>query len=250
METLELKPLEKKKLNVLLLEKEYNEPFWVNEAPTNLNEIKSLLRPSIGFYKFLENLLSKVNVDFATDELGMRSQIDFQRDMIADVFHKSNVPYFPVDIDATAKSYLEDAIAKKIKSRDDLVKSIDKLANQKDSTMEGEYMIALGQSLQSEIAEHQNEVNYAIRESWMAMGILNHAREIKGKEDMTSLHICSPEHISGIKQLLESMNVKVETTKLSKKVIAASTEVPSSQEMENWLQSIQIQVKPVMGKGA
>ena len=31
METLELKPLEKKKLNVLLLEKEYNEPFWVNE---------------------------------------------------------------------------------------------------------------------------------------------------------------------------------------------------------------------------
>ena len=35
METLELKPLEKKKLNVLLLEKEYNEPFWVNEAPTN-----------------------------------------------------------------------------------------------------------------------------------------------------------------------------------------------------------------------
>ena len=82
------------------------------------------------------------------------------------------------------------------------------------------------------------------------MGILNHAREIKGKEEITCLHICSPDHTTGIKKLLESMNAKVETTKISKKVIAASTETPSSQEMENWLQSIQVQVKPVMGKGA
>ena len=124
-------------------------------------------------------------MDFVTDELGVRIQQDFQRGMIADVFHKSNIPYFPVDIDATAKSYLEDAIAKKIKSRDNLVKSLDRLSKQKDGTMEEEYVIALGQSLQSEIAEHQHEVNYSIRESWMAMGILNHAREVKGKEEMT-----------------------------------------------------------------
>ena len=54
------------------------------------NELKSLHKPSIGFYKFLENLLSKVNVDFATDELGMRSLDDFQNDIVSDVFHKSN----------------------------------------------------------------------------------------------------------------------------------------------------------------
>ena len=91
-------------------------------------------------------------------------------------------------------------------------------------------MIALGQSIQSEIEEHQREVNFSIRESWIVMGILNHARELKGKEEITSLHICSPEHMTGIKQLLESMNAKVETAKLSKKVIAASTEVPSSRD--------------------
>jgi len=250
METLELKPLEKKKLNVLLLEKEYNEPFWVNEPTPNANEIKSLCRPSIGFYRFVENLLSKVNVDYATDELGMRSLQEFQNDIITDVFRKSSIPYFPVDIDGTAKAYLEDAIAKKIESRNGLVKAIDSLSRQKTNTMEKEYMIALGQGLQSEIEEHQHEVNYSIRESWIAMGILNHAREVKGKEDITSLHICSPEHMTGMKQLLESMNAKVETAKLSKKVIAASTEVPSPHEMEDWLQSIQIQVKPVMGKSA
>ncbi|HMK94435.1 MAG TPA: NAD(P)-dependent methylenetetrahydromethanopterin dehydrogenase [Candidatus Limnocylindrales bacterium] len=247
METLELKPLDKKKLNILLLEKEYNEPFWVNEPPMNANSLKALFKPSIGFYKFLENLVSKVNVDFATDELGMRSKEDFEGSITTDVFRKSSIPYFAVDIDAAAKGYIEDVIAKKIKSRDDLLKALDSAPKQDDS-MEKEYMIALGQSLEFEIEEHQHEVYFPIRESWMAMGILNHAREIKGKEEITCLHICSPEHLVGTKQLLESMNANVEVAKLSKKVIAASTEVPSSHEMENWLESIQIQVKPVIGK--
>jgi methylene-tetrahydromethanopterin dehydrogenase len=249
METLELKPLEKKKLNVLLLEKEYNEPFYVNEPPTNANELKALQKSSIGFYRFVENLVSKVNVDYTTDEMGMRSQQDFQNDAIAEVFHKSNIPYFGVDIDANAKAYIGDALAKKIKQRNDVVKALDSLSKREDTTIEQEYMIALGQSLQSEIEDHQQEVNFSIRESWIAMGIMNHAREIKGKEEITCLHICSPEHMAGTKKLLESLNAKVETAKLSKKVIAASAEVPSSAEMENWLQSIQIQVKPVMGKG-
>ena len=250
METLELKPLEKKKFNVLLLEKEYNEQFWVTEPPANSNSLKALQKPSIGFYKFLENLVSKVNVDFVTDELGNRSKLDFDGSITTDILHKSSIPYFAVEMDATAKDYIGDVIAKKINSLNDLLKALDNMPKQKDDSMEKEYLIALGQSLQFEIEEHQKEVNFSIRESWIAMGILNHAREIKGKEEITCLHICSPEHMAGIKQILESMNAKVETAKLSKKVIAASTEVPSSHEMENWLESIQIQVKPTMGKSA
>jgi methylene-tetrahydromethanopterin dehydrogenase len=250
METLELKPLEKKKFNVLLLEKEYNEQFWVTEPPANSNSLKALQKPSIGFYKFLENLVSKVNVDFVTDELGNRSKVDFDGSITTDILHKSSIPYFAVEMDATAKDYIGDVISKKINSLNDLLKALDNVPRQNDDSMEKEYLIALGQSLQFEIEEHQKEVNFSIRESWIAMGILNHAREIKGKEEITCLHICSPEHMTGIKQILESMNAKVETAKLSKKVIAASTEVPSSHEMENWLESIQIQVKPTMGKGA
>jgi methylene-tetrahydromethanopterin dehydrogenase len=250
METLELKPLEKKKLNVLLLEKEYNEPFWVSEPPANANQLKALQKPSIGFYKFLENLLSKVNVDFVTDELGNQTKQEFEQSITTDILRKSNIPYFAADIDETAKGYIGDVISTKIKTRDDLVKALENMPKAKDESMEKEYMIALGQSLQFEIDEHQKEVNFSIRESWIAMGILNHAREVKGKEEITCLHICSPEHMAGIKQVLESMNAKVETAKLSKKVIAATTEVPSSPEMENWLESIQIQVKPTIGKGA
>jgi methylene-tetrahydromethanopterin dehydrogenase len=255
MKALELKPLEKKSLNVLIMEKEYNEPFRMTEAPSpsNARALNSLFRPSIGFYKFLENVIAKVNLDFATEELGMRSQKDFEEDnILAEVFRKSNIPFFPVDIDGNAKTYLENTLSKKVEIRDGVLKAIDNLSNQrdKDESIEKEYLIAYGQSLQLEIEELEHEVNFPVRESWIAMDILDKAREINAEKEVTCLHICSPEHVAGIKQLLESLNAKVEIAKLSKKVISASAEAPSSHELENWLETMQIQVKPVMGNAS
>jgi len=250
METLELKPLTKKKISVLIVEKEYNEPFQLTEQVAN--PLNSLLKPSIGFYKFLETVVSKVKVDFATEELGMRSQKEFYEDNVAaEVFRKANIPYFPVDIDENAKNYLATALDKKIELRNSVLKALDALSKQKakDESMEKEYLIAYGQGLQAEIDEQEAEVNFSVRESWITMGIMNHAREIEGKEEIICLHICSPNHVDAIKKLLESLNVNVEVAKLSKKVISATAEVPSSHELENWLQSIQVQVKPVIGKG-
>ncbi|MCW3996753.1 MAG: methylenetetrahydromethanopterin dehydrogenase [Candidatus Bathyarchaeota archaeon] len=248
METLELKPLTKKKLNALIIEKEYNEPFQIAKPTSASNP---LFKPSIGFFKFVETVVSKVKVDFAAEELGMRSPKEFYEDnIVAQVFQKSNIPYFPVEIDENAKNYVATALDKKIELRDQVVKAVDALSkkNVNDGSMEKEYLIAYGQSLQSEIEEQETELNFAIRESWMAMGIMNHAREIQGKEEITCLFICSPNHVAGIKQLLEQLNVKVEVAKLSKKVISATAEVPSASELNNWLQSIQVQVKPVIGK--
>jgi methylene-tetrahydromethanopterin dehydrogenase len=254
MSTLEIKPLEKKSLNVLILEKEYNEPFQLTEqSPSSPQALQSLFKPSIGFYKFVENLIAKVNLDFATEEQGMRSEKEFSaNNILAEVFRKSNVPFFPVDIDMNAKTYIESLLDKKITQRDNVLKALDNLSKQKDrdETMEKEYLIAYGQSLQLELEEQEREATFPIRESWIAMGILNHAREIGAKKEITCLHISSPEHVAGIRQILESVNVKVEIAKLSKKVISANAEVPSVHELENWLQSMQIQVKPVIGKAS
>ena len=253
MKTLEVKPLEKKKLNVLIMEKEYNEPFNTETAPSaNSNPLNALHRPSIGFYKFLENLVGKVNLDFATEELGMRAQKDFFEDnMLAEVFRKSNVPFYPVDIDENAMTYLKTSMDKKIEQRDQVLKSLDNLSKQKnqDST-ERDYLVAYGQSMQLEIEEQEREVKFPIRESWIVMGILDQAREVTGKNEVTCLHICSPEHTQGIKELLESLDAKVETAKLSKKVISANAEMPSPHELEDWLQSMQVQVKPIIGKAS
>lgn len=251
MKVLEVKPLEKKKLTVLLMEKEYNEPLNVTSSSPapNSNPLHALHKPSIGFYKFLENVISKVNLSFATEELGMRSQEDFFEDnMLASVFKKSNVPFFSVDIDENAKIYLSTDIDKKTEQRDEVLKTLDNLSKQKTpDSAERDYLIAYGQNLQLEIEEQEREIKFPIRESWIVMGILDHAREINGKDGVTCLHICSPEHVKGIKQLLEKLNVTVETAKLSKKIISTNAEMPSSHELEDWLQSMQIQVKPVIG---
>ena len=126
MKVLEVKPLEKKKLTVLIMEKEYNEPFDISDPlpGTNSNSLKALHRPSIGFYKFLENVVSKVNLNFATEELGMRSEKDFFEDnILADVFKKSTIPFFPVDIDENAKTYLKTAIENKTEQRNKVLKA-------------------------------------------------------------------------------------------------------------------------------
>jgi methylene-tetrahydromethanopterin dehydrogenase len=251
MKTLEVKPLEKKKLDVLIMEKEYNEPFDTTAA-ANSDPLSSLHRPSIGFYKFLENVVGKVRLDFATEELGMRTQKDFyENNILAEIFRKSSVPFFPVDIDENAMTYLKTNADKKIEQRDQVLKALDNLSKQKEGdTTERDYLVAYGQAMQLEIEEQEHEVKFPIRESWIAMGILDQAKEITGKDEITCLHICSPEHVEGTKQLLESLEAKVETAKLSKKVISANAEVPSAHELQDWLQSMQIQVKPVIGKAS
>jgi methylene-tetrahydromethanopterin dehydrogenase len=254
MKVLEIEPLKEKKLNVIIVEKEYNEPFWISEPllSSNSRVPQSLCKPSIGFHKFLENMMAKVNPDFVTEELGMRSQQEFYADnVLAQMFKESNVPYFPVDIDENAKAYLESSLGKKRELRDAILKNLDNLSKQKgkEDSVEKEYLVAYGQCLQLELEEQEGEASFSIRESWIVMGILNHARAVNGKKaEITCLHICSPEHVEGIKKLLESLDVKVEAIKLTKKIVLAHTETPHANELENLLQSMQIQVKPVIGK--
>ena len=253
MKVLEIAPLKDKKLTVLIVEKEYNEPFWITEPPTTQHSrmLRSLFRPSIAFCKFLENLIKKVNPDFATEELGMRSQKEFYDDnVLAQLFQKNNIPFFPVDIDGNAKMYLATNLDKKKELRDGVLKALARLSRQKgeESSLEKEYLVAYGQCLQLELEEQEQEVRFPIRESWMVMGILDQARGLDAKEEITSLHICSPEHVDGIKKLLESLDVRVEVLKLSKKIISAHAETPRSEELANLLESMQIQVKPVIRK--
>jgi methylene-tetrahydromethanopterin dehydrogenase len=253
MKVLELSPLKDKKLVVLIAEKEYNEPFWATETPSTSHSpmLHSLFKPSIVFFKFLEKLIKKVNIDFATEELGMRSQKEFYEDSIlARLFREENVPFFPLDIDGNAKMYLETSLDKKREMRDAILESLSKLSNQKRGkkhSIEEEYLVAYGQCLQLEVEEQEREISFPIRENWIVMGILDHAKEIESKEEITCLHICSPEHVNGIKNLLESVDVQVEILKLSKKIVSAHVE-PRSDSLTDLLQSMQIQVEPIIKK--
>ncbi len=255
LKVLEITPLKDKKLTVLLVEKEYNEPFWITEPPSTQHSrmLRSLFNPSIAFNKFLANIIKKVTPNFATEELGMRSQNEFYHEnVLAQILGKNNVPLFPVDIDGNAKMYLETSVGKKKELRDNVLKALTRLSKKADeeSSMERQYLIAYGQCLQTELDEQEKEVNFPIRESWIVMGILDHAREIDVKREVTCLHISSPEHMDGIKNLLKSLDVRVEILKISKKIVSAHADAVHSDELANLLESMQIQVKPVLRKAS
>ncbi len=250
MKSLEITPLENKQLTVYLIEKEYNEPFWLVEPPQNgtpTRAIRNLFRPSLAFCKFLEKLIDKVNPDFATEELGMRSQKEFhENNVLAKLCKDNQVPLFSVDIDDDAQGYLAQSITQKLQARDRVLKAIAK--HPKKASVEKEYAIAYGQCLHLELEEQKREAEFPIRENWMLMGILDQAREIKDKEEIVCVHVSSPEHVSAMRELLESLDIDVEVIKLSKKAVTMNAKTSSSEEMTDLLQSMRIIAKPVIKK--
>jgi len=252
LKPLEITPLKNKKLTVYLIEKEYNEPFWLIEPPSNgtpSKTLRHLFRPSIAFCKFLEKLTEKINPDFATEELGMRSPKEFQENnVIAQLFKKKDIPLIPVDIEENARGYLAADLEEKLQARNQVLDALAKLSKNAKDTVEKEYLVAYGQCLQLELEEKQREASFPIRENWIVMGILDQAREIDDKEEIICIHISSPEHVNKIQRLLESLDVNVEIIKLSKKVISTYTKTSNSEELADLLQSMQILAKPVIKK--
>jgi methylene-tetrahydromethanopterin dehydrogenase len=252
MRTLEISPLEGKALRVILVEKEYSEPFWIIEplhtsAPKN--SLSAIFKPSIAFCSFLEKLVDEVKPDFVTEELGNRSTKKFmEENAIAQLLKKKDVPFFAVDIDENARGYLVSLMDEKRQLRDRIIKALEELSSKegKERSIEEEYMTAYLQCLQQEIEEAEREAKFSVRESWIAMGILENARKIE-KEEVTCVHISSPEHVSGVKKILESVDVEVETIQPTKKLLFTEKKAPLG-ELEDLLKSMQIQVKPVIRK--
>ncbi|RLG99966.1 hypothetical protein DRO19_00835 [Candidatus Bathyarchaeota archaeon] len=244
MKTLEISPLEGKRLTVIMIEKEYSEPFWHRKTSANT---PAILKPSIAFCSFLEKLIDEINPDFATEELGNRSIKEFkENNAIAKIFRRKKIPFFAVEIDENAKGYLLSSVGEKEELLNNILERLKELASK--DTYEREYLTAYAQCLQQEIEEMKHEIKFSIRESWITMGILENARKIE-KEDVIAIHIASPEHVDGVKKLLEDVDVEVEVVRPEKKLIL--TQKPkTSLELEDLLKSSKIQVKPVIKKEA
>ncbi len=253
MKTLEIAPLDGKTLRVIIVEKEYSEPFWITEPQSNStpkNMLSKVFKPSIAFSSFLEKLIEEANPDFATEELGNRSIDNFmENNVLSRTFKKKGVPFYAVDIDENARGYLASLLEEKKQLRDRILSALEESTSQKNSPndIEIEYLEAYGQCLQQEIDEAEREAKFSVRESWIVMEILENARKID-KEEITCLHISSPEHVSGIKRLLESVDAEAENIQPTKKLLF--TKKAPTEELEDLLRSMQIQVKPVIKKTA
>lgn len=243
--------MEEKTLSVFIVEKEYNELFWLVEPPSDFKALRPLFKPSIAFCAFLEKLTEKVSPDLATEELGMRSAREFYEDnVLAGLFRRNNVPFYPADIDEYAKAYLEASLHEKKRELDGALKSLSKFENKKEPDMDQEYLVAYGQCLKLELEEEEREVSFPVREKWIVMEILDNARKMSDKNEVTCVHICSPEHVEGIKGLLESLDVRVEVLNVSKKVVYVGAERSGSEELTDLLQSMHIKVKPTIRRAS
>lgn len=237
-------------LKVIIVEKEYSEPFWIMEPPNNhtpKNILSSRFKPSIAFCNFLEKLIDEVNPDFITEEQGNRSSKEFdENNVLAQISQKRKIPFFAVDIDENAKGYISSLLEEKKELKDRILKALEELPS--ENSVEKEYLIAYGQCLQQEIEEVEHEVKFSVRENWIAMSLLEKARKLE-KEEIICLHISSPEHVSGVQKLLESADVEVETIQPTKKLILTQKRA-SPTKLEDLLKSMQIQIKPVIKKAS
>jgi len=254
METLKIKQLKDKKLTTLIVEKEYNEPFWLVE-PTKekINALKSLQKPSIAIIGFLEKLIKKVKPDFVTEEEGMRSLEEVTKNNeLSLLFKKNQVTFYPVDIDENAKAYISQQLDEKIQLRNQIIQALDKTHKMKgdnnESRTEEEYMIAYGQSLQKDIEDLEQETNFSVRENWIVMKILDIARNMKSNKELISIHICSPEHVKGVSKLLEKLGIEVETISIHKEITLPIQETTNLKSIDSLLQDMQIKVKPKINR--
>ncbi|MEM2093710.1 MAG: NAD(P)-dependent methylenetetrahydromethanopterin dehydrogenase [Candidatus Bathyarchaeia archaeon] len=247
MKTLEIAPLKDKTLTVTIIEKEFDEPFWLDEESQTVDLSRlSILKPSIAFISSLEKLIESSTPDYVTEEQGRRTYKEmFEENPVAALCRKHAIPFIAVDIDENAREYLRSVISNKKSTLSQILGALEELSKEGDSenvASQRDFLIAYGQCLQDEVAEAELEICFSIREKWIVMGILDQARGIEKKE-VSCIHVCSPRHTSGVKRLLESMSVNVFVIQLSKKLVSTKAHV---QDLSALLESVQIQVRPVV----
>ena len=249
MQTLELEPLAHKKLSVLIIEKEYDEKLWRYEnivRPRSTSLLKMIEKPSIAFGEFLWEMITRFRPAFVTEELGMHQEEEFYKTLNARVCKERDVPYYPVDIDEYAKTYLADSIEEKKELRDDVLKWMHRLSKKENTQDKMDYLTAYGQYLQQELEDEIKDISFTVREPWIVMGILNRAREVE-EDTVVSIHLCSPRHVEGITKLLRSLNVEILSLKIEKKITSTINKA-SRKNITKLLNSLEIQVVPKIKK--
>ncbi|MFX1404462.1 MAG: NAD(P)-dependent methylenetetrahydromethanopterin dehydrogenase [Promethearchaeota archaeon] len=213
MKTLELTPLSGKKLRVFLIRKAYDEPWLIHSPPSESeSKISAIKRPSMAYCDMIKQIAESESPDFATDELGLRSLKEFREDNpVADVFSKLKIPFYAVEMDEFAHSYLSRSIKLKLEKRNEVLDGLRILSDEKITPSvqdKIDRLVAYGQYLHDELEEEIRQVQFGIRESWITMGILQQAELLK-KKRITTFHLSSPRHFQGLMELLQSLEVDV-----------------------------------------
>jgi len=221
MEVLELKPLKKNKLKLILIESEFPIDWWFESSAQKKHDLVwNLHLISKEYLDLIEGLINKYNPNFVTEEMGSRwEEILSQDDPIATLLRKYKIPYQMVDISENAEGYLYvnfDEYRTLIKQ---LERNIYNYSNSNETAIQNEFefqrAILWKEHLQQEYNNQENEIRFKVREAWMMMKIMKIAKKIE-KKNITAFHICDPRHFEGIKKLANDLGLDIEEIKIKR----------------------------------
>ena len=235
-EVLELEPLKKKYLKLIMIESEFPIEWWF-EAPKKEKEdlIWNLHLISKEYLELIEGLIEKYHPDFALEERGMRDDLLNPNDSLAALFKEKDIPFKLADISENASNYLSAALDDHRDSIQKLEKRIRELFEKNGGVPEEDYIfqqLALWKEyLYRDYEEHEDEIRYKVREAWMMMNILNLAKEIDGKK-LKGFFICDLKHFNGLDKLANELGVETEQIKIKRTIKEVEREREDEIEIE------------------
>ncbi|MFX1273698.1 MAG: hypothetical protein ACFFBP_11425 [Promethearchaeota archaeon] len=238
---LELKPLKKKHLKLIMVESEFPVEWWF-EAPKRAKEdlVWNLHLISKEYLQVIEELINKYKPDFGTEEKPANwDDSPNQIDPLEELFKLKNISFQHVDIDDNARDYLSSAL-------DEHRSTIKKLENRIREIMEKngvipendelfQRLVLWKEYLEQDYEQQEDEVRYNIREAWMMMNIINLAKNIDGTK-LKGLFICDLRHFNGIEKLASELNIDIEKIKIKRSIKTEDVE----EELEK---NVEIEVK-------
>ncbi|MFX0027038.1 MAG: methylene-tetrahydromethanopterin dehydrogenase N-terminal domain-containing protein [Candidatus Hermodarchaeota archaeon] len=221
MEVLELKPLKKKYLKLVLIESEFPIDWWFEGPAEKKHDLAwNLHLISKEYLDLIKNLIDKYHPDFAVEEKGSRwDEVISEEDPIAVLFNEYKIPYRKIDISENAENYLNAnfdesrSLIKQLKSFIGNYMESGKISPEKDYKFQR--ALLWKQYLQQEYNEQENEVRFKVREAWMMMKIMEIARNYNSK-NIVAFHICDVRHFDGIRQYSEELGVDIMEIKIKR----------------------------------
>ncbi|MFX1391745.1 MAG: methylene-tetrahydromethanopterin dehydrogenase N-terminal domain-containing protein [Promethearchaeota archaeon] len=252
MEVLELKPLKKKSLKLVLIESEFPIEWWFETSAQKKHDLVwNLHLISREYLKLIENFIAKYNPDFAVEEKGSRWEDTISnQDPLETLFRENNIPYKMVDISENAENYLSSNLDSHREFIKQLTKSIEKFKENNTEAIpkndfEFQRMVLWKEYLQQEYNSQENEIRYNVREAWMMMGILKFAKQMIEKK-LRAFFICDSSHFEGITKLAEELGIETEEIKVKRHAKIVNN--PGSNSIKNIIEKSILELSPIKVK--
>ncbi|MFX1239487.1 MAG: hypothetical protein ACFFAS_05035 [Promethearchaeota archaeon] len=237
---LELKPLKKKHLKLVMVESEFPVDWWF-EAPKKVKEdlVWNLHLISKEYLDVVENLIDKYKPNFGAEETPTNwYESPNKVDPLEKLFKLKGIPFLYVDIDDNARDYLSAALEEHRIAIKKLEKHIREEITTKGKIPEDDEwfqkLIIWKEYLEQDYTKQEDDVRFNIREAWMMMNIINLAKEVEGTK-LKGLFICDLRHFNGIEKLCTDLGIDLEKIKIKRTI--------KTEEIEELEKDVEIAIK-------